>query len=145
MTARPRHPDARLFDRAVLVRGLWQGAGLLAVYAGVQSVAGSSDMARAMTFMVLVLSNLGLIHVNRSWARTLPRRPGETNRHFGRIASATLALLVCVLVVPEISRLFAFVRPPPLMLLAGAGAALLSLLWFEGVKRALGGGRSDAR
>jgi Ca2+-transporting ATPase len=146
MTVRPRHPDARLFDRAVLVRGLWQGAGLLAmllaVYAGVRSVAGSDDMARAMTFMVLVLSNLGLIHVNRSWSRALPGRPGEPNRHFGWIASATLGLLVCVLVVPEISRLFAFDRPPPLLLLAGAGVALLSLLWFEGVKRVLGQGRS---
>jgi Ca2+-transporting ATPase len=146
MTARPRHPDARLFDQTVLVRGLWQGAGLLAillaVYAGVQSVAGSSDVARTMTFMVLVLSNLGLIQVNRSWTRALPHRHGEPNRHFGWIASATLALLVCVLVVPEISRVFAFVRPPPLMLLAGAGAALLSLLWFEGVKWSLGRGRS---
>jgi hypothetical protein len=38
---------------------------------------------------------------------------------------------------PVISRLFSFAAPPPAMLLA-AGAAVLSMLWFEGVKRVHG-------
>ncbi len=138
MTARPRHADARLFDAAILTRGLWQGAGLLAillaVYAGVRSAAQSDEMARALTFMVLVLSNLGLIHANRSWSRTSWRAFGASNRYFGWIALATLALLSCVLAVPEISRLFSFVQPTPVLLLVGVGMAMMSLLWFEGVK-----------
>ncbi len=141
MKTRPRPADARLFDSAVLTRGLWQGAGLLvlllAVYAGVRSTAKSDDMARALTFMVLVLSNLGLIHANRSWGRTSWRASSTFNGHFGWITLATLVLLGCVLAVPEISRLFSFVQPRPDMLLAGIAMALLSLLWFEGVKWAL--------
>ncbi len=34
MQARPRSPDARLFDRAVIARGLWQGGGLLLLLLG---------------------------------------------------------------------------------------------------------------
>jgi hypothetical protein len=43
-----------------------------------------------------------------------------------------------VLAVAPISRLFAFARPTPIMLLAGSAALLLSLLWFEAVKRMRG-------
>ena len=142
MTARPRHPDARLFDAAVVARGLWQGAGLLvlllAVYAGVRSITNSDGMARALTFMVLVLSNLGLIHANRSWGHANWRASAASNAHFRWITLATLALLGCVLGIPDVSRLFAFARPTSAMLLAGVGVSLMSLLWFEGVKWRLG-------
>lgn len=71
MKARPRAADAHLFDAAILVRGLWQGAGLFAwllgVYVWCRSETGSDDIARAMAFIVLVLSNIGLIYANRTW------------------------------------------------------------------------------
>jgi Ca2+-transporting ATPase len=102
-------------------------------------------VARAMTFTVLVLSNLGLIHANRSWGRMSWRGPGASNRHFGWISLATLALLGGVLGVPAIRRLFAFAALTPTMLLIGAGVALMSLLWFEGVKWRLGRRRQPAR
>jgi Ca2+-transporting ATPase len=142
MTARPRSPDARLFDAAVLARGAWQGAGLLvmllAVYVGVHAVAGSDDTARALTFMVLVLANLGLIHANRSWGRASLVGPAASNTTFRWIALATIVLLACVLGIPPVGRLFAFTQPTPTMLLAGVGVAGLCLLWFEAVKWALG-------
>ncbi len=142
MRTPPRRPDARLFDAPVLVRGLWQGTGLLAlllaVYAGVRHVAGTDEVARASTFMVLVLSNLALIHANRSWRTASVRSGVATNKAFGWIALATLVLLGCVLGLPEVSRLFAFERPAPVLLLVGVGVAMLSLLWFEGVKWHLG-------
>jgi Ca2+-transporting ATPase len=85
--------------------------------------------------MVLVLSNLGLIHANRSWSHAIWRGSGKSsNMHFGWITLATVALLACVLGIPAISRLFAFALPTSGMLLAGAGVALMSLVWFEGVK-----------
>jgi len=111
---------------------------LLAVYAGVRFTTNSDDVARAMTFTVLVLSNLGLIQANRSWGHTSWRGPGASNSHFGWISLATLALLGAVLGIPGISRLFAFAPLTPTMLLISASVALLSLLWFEGVKRGLG-------
>ena len=63
-------------------------------------------MARALTFTVLVLSNLCLIHANRSWGRSAWLGGDTSNRQFGWIALATVVLLVCVLGVPAISQLF---------------------------------------
>jgi Ca2+-transporting ATPase len=138
-----------LFDKDVMARGLWQGAGLLvlllAVYDGVRSYAGSDDMARALTFTVLVLSNLCLIHANRSWGRSAWLGGDTSNRQFGWIALATVILLGCVLGVPAISRLFYFLPPSPIMLFAGPGVSIIALVWFEGVKWALGRRHSPVR
>jgi Ca2+-transporting ATPase len=142
MMAPPRRANQRLFDRAVLVRGLWQGAGLLAllvaVYIGSRYLAPSDgrrdDVARAMTFAVLVLSNLALIQSNRSWGRGAWRGNSESHRLFGWIALGTVALLGIVLTVPAVSRLFSFSQPSPMLLLAALGASALGWLWFESVK-----------
>lgn len=145
MSVPPRRSDARLFDKTVLVRGLWQGAGLLALLLGVfalaREVSKSDDVARAMTFYVLVLSNLGLIFSNRFWSQPAllaSDAKGGSNQAFLWIAVATLAVLAGILGVPMVSGLFSFATPTPIMLLAGIGSALLSLLWFETVKWALG-------
>jgi len=142
MRAEPRHPDAGLFDAGVLARGLWQGGGLLlmllAVYAGTREFAGSDEMARALTFAVLVLANLALIYVNRSWVGASWRAAG-VSRSFEWISLATIVLLGCVLGIPAVSSLFAFAQPTPALLLAGAGVAVSCLLWFEAVKWGLGG------
>jgi Ca2+-transporting ATPase len=97
----------------------------------------SDDLARVMTFTVLVLSNLGLIHANRSWSRTSWRGPDVANHYFSWIGGFTLALLACVLGIAPIRTLFAFAEPTPVLLLAGVGVALLGVLWFEWVKWAL--------
>lgn len=138
MKSRPRRPDARLFDAQTIERGLWQGVGLLALLVGTFAVArrttGSDDTARALTFAVLVLSNLSLIYVNRFWSQAALRSGGPANAAFGWITVATVVLLGVILGVPAVGRLFAFVTPTPAMLTAGVGVAGLALLWFELVK-----------
>jgi Ca2+-transporting ATPase len=139
----PRRPDQKLFDKSVLVRGLWQGAGLFLLLLAVYALARAwlpaddrrDDVARALTFVVLILSNLGLIHANRSWGRTVWSGNPESNKQFGWIAAGTVAVLGVVLSVPAVSRLFSFSTPPPVLLLTAMGAAMLSMVWFEGVKR----------
>ncbi len=138
MTVAPRRPDARLFDMAVLVRGLLQGLGLLGLLLGVYAVgrraAGSDDVARAVTFAAMVLSNLGLIFVNRHWERYSPKARSAFNPAFLWISVAAVALLGCVLGVPLLRRLFAFAMPAPGLLALGLGAVAASVLWFEAVK-----------
>ena len=141
MRGKPRRPDDRLFDRAVLVRGLAQGIGLLALLCGVyvwsSRAAHADDVARALTFTVLVLSNIGLIYVNRSWDAP-PWRPGRApNRYFDWMAVATVALLAAVLAIPDIARLFAFALPPARMLAVAGACSVLATLWFEAVKAIL--------
>lgn len=152
MTARPRHPDQRLFDSTVLTRGLWQGTGLLllllTVYGGVRSATNSDDTARAVMFMVLVLSNLGLIQANRAWGRgghMSWRSHITSNPSFIWITLASLILLVCVLGIPAVGRLFAFARPTPPILLAGAAVAVVSLLWLQIVNWGFGRWRADRK
>jgi Ca2+-transporting ATPase len=109
------------------------------VYAGARAWladdAARNEMARALTFVVLVLSNLGLIHANRSWGHTALLGQAESNQQFGWIAGGTVVVLGVVLGVPAVSQLFAFATPPPAMLLAGVFFAVLALVWFELVKR----------
>jgi P-type Ca2+ transporter type 2C len=148
MKSRPRRPEARLFDAAAITRGLWQGMGLLLLllgtYAAARRFSGSDDIARALTFTALVLSNLALIHVNRSWAPVALRRGGMDNAAFGWIAGGTVVLLGLILEIPPVTRLFLFVSPSPAMLATGVGVAVLALFWFEAVKWALGRRRAPA-
>jgi Ca2+-transporting ATPase len=46
-------------------------------------------------------------------------------------------VLAIILSVPVVSKLFAFVLPTPTLMALGVGVALVSTLWFEGVKRVL--------
>jgi len=137
----PRRPDARLFDAQVLLRGLVQGSGLFGIvllaYLLARSASGSDETARALAFTVLVVSNLALIHVNRTWT---PRRDSSRswNAAFGWIASATCALLAVVLLVPAVSGLFAFTTPSMSLLLTGLGLCLGALAWFEATKWLVG-------
>jgi Ca2+-transporting ATPase len=141
----PRHADQRLFDKAVLVLGLWQGTGLLAllvaVYAGGRLLASpevdGDDMARTLTFVVLVLSNLALIQANRSWGRSPWRGDRESNKQFGWVVLGTIALLGVVLAIPVVSRLFSFARPSAMLLTLALAASALSWLWFECINWAL--------
>jgi Ca2+-transporting ATPase len=141
MRGRPRRPDERLFDIAVLARGLAQGAGLLALLCGLYAWSshhtGSDEVARAMTFTALVLSNIGLIHVNRSWNAPAWQGKPAGNRYFNWMACLTVALLAIVLATPEIARLFSFIPPPARLLPVAAGCAALATFWFEIVKVAL--------
>ena len=139
MRAPPRSRHSRLFDAPVLQRGLLQGAGLLVLVLlayVVASRSASHDVARAVAFSVLVLSNLALIQVNRAWGLRRDRRAG--NPAFAWIALATCALLALVLTIPAVAALFAFAFPEPRLLAAAAGLTVLALFWFEGVKRVPG-------
>lgn len=139
MTSKPRRPDMRLFDRAILTRGLLQGGGLLALligfYLAVKWSGQSDDMARTTTFLTLVLSNLGLIHANRSWSQPSWPWRMESGRPFAWISLATMLLLAAVLSLDTIGQLFAFSRPGPGLLLACGAATALSVAWFELIKR----------
>ncbi len=142
MTVPPRSLHARLFDSAVLTRGLWQGSGLLllllALFGGSRALSGSDETARALTFAVLVVSSLALIHVNRSWGRSNCLAAGPSNPYFRWMTIASVAVLGIILYVPLVSKPFAFARPTPTLMLIGLGVVLASALWFEAVKRVIG-------
>ena len=136
MASKPRRPDMHLFDREILLRGLLQGAGLLAMLVGfhvlVRWLGNSDEVARTTTFLSLVASNLGLIYVNRQWTQPSWRRGAESNRAFAWIGIA--ASLLLLLGVAAIRELFAFALPDLALLMQCAMVAVLAIIWFECVK-----------
>ncbi len=137
MQAPPRSPQARLFDRHVWGRGLAQGVGLLAIvvlaYAQARAASGADEVARALAFVVLVVANLALIHVNRHW-----RRPARAHRAwnpaFVWMVLATAAVLLLVFLVPGLLAWLGFARPGAALWLAAAGWCLAAWAWFEAVR-----------
>jgi Ca2+-transporting ATPase len=92
----------------------------------------ADDVIRSMSFATLVLSNLGLILVNRSWRlnvwRTFAERRNPTLRW---ILGLTVVVLVAVLWVPWLRRVFGFGAISIGQAAIAAGAAVAGVCWFE--------------
>ena len=140
MRVKPRPPSMPLFNREVWMRGLAQGVGLLCILLAMDWGARthlhpSSDALRTLIFLVLILSNLGLILVSLSWGATRWWDALSRNATFIAMTLATMALLGAVLGIPAIRSLFAFEPLSRPLLAVGAVALVLAVGWFEMVKR----------
>jgi Ca2+-transporting ATPase len=136
---RPPHPpNEPMFDRRSLAISLLQGASVLAIVLAVFLVAlsGSRDPqeAHALTFTTLVIANLCLIFVNRSQSRSLLATLRTPNAALWWITGGVLVALGLILSVPFLRDLFGFSLLHPLSLLICLAAAIVSVLWFEGIK-----------
>ena len=138
MNRPPRAATDRLFDRALLMRSVLQGVGILLILLAIFGIAlyrgqGEED-ARALTFTSMVVANLALILANRSWTEggIAVRRP---NAALWWVSGAALALLTAVLYVPFLRTLFhfSFLHPLDLALCAFAGA--VGFAWLEILKK----------
>jgi P-type Ca2+ transporter type 2C len=136
---RPPHPlDAPLFSRGMVIAGLIQGLGILAVVAGVYAFGLLSGLgegeARMFAFVSLVIANLGLIFSNRSRTQTIVSMLRVPNKALWWITGGALLFLGLVLAVPVLRDLFQFapLHSREMALLAFSG--LSSLLVAECVK-----------
>jgi Ca2+-transporting ATPase len=132
----PRQVGAPLFDRRVLVLSVLQGLSVLAAVVGVYlwAVAGERADAsvRSVTFATLVLSNLLLIVVNRSWRLPVWRLVVERRNPTVRwILVLGAGLLGSLLMVPWLRTLFSLGPLRWVDLVVAAAAAVLGVLWFE--------------
>jgi len=105
----PRRPDEPLLARSTVLTALLQGVLVLLVVAATYGWALSAlpePSARAVSYAVLVLANLGLIFSNLSPQRRLLAALRTANRTFWVVAAAALALLALVLLVPGVTAAF---------------------------------------
>jgi len=127
----PRRADARLFDRVVVWRGVWQGAVLLVLvvlaYQLAVMTSGSDDLGRTVAFISLVTGNLVLIQANRRWS-SAGQGVRATNPAFRWMALAALVLLGVAVEVPAVAALFRF-EPLPLPLW-GLMGVVVALFWL---------------
>ena len=148
MNRPPRNPREQLFNRRMVGLSLLQGFSVLAILVAVYAIAllrgnGEND-ARALTFTTLIVANLGLILVNRSWSRTIWQTVRSPNVALWWVVGGAILFLGLVLYVPFLKDLFHISTLHPLDLLICLAAGVVSILWFEGLKL-LSGRKVDSR
>jgi len=131
----PRPTKEPLFGKRVLLISLMQGTILLLVtlmmlgYSQSQGLA--DNVARAMIFTTLVIGNLGLILVNRSWQRVTLHALDNRNPALWWIVGGALAFLFMTLTLPSLYEMFHFSSLSWQQLTLCVFAGLGSVAWFE--------------
>jgi Ca2+-transporting ATPase len=131
----PRRVDDPLFSRRMIGVSLTQGFFVLMAVFGVYLWAAlsgqSAGAVRALSFATLVIGNLGLIFVNRSWTHSVAGGLKHENRALWYVTCGTLGAIALLFAFPATRELFEFdvVRPAAFVVAGLAGAA--SVVWFE--------------
>jgi Ca2+-transporting ATPase len=138
MERRPRGLSEPMFGSRMLSISLAQGIVALAAVLGVYLWAVLSGHAaadvRTLAFGTLVITNLCLILVNRSWTSTVLGGLTRRNPALWWVIGGTLGILGALLAVPSARQLFGFAPVHPSDLLVMVGAGVLSVVWFEAYK-----------
>ena len=131
----PRPPNEPLFGRRILLISLLQGGVLLLVTLLVLGYAlqqgATEDTARAFTFATLVVGNLGLILVNRSWRHSILNILDIRNSAFWWVAGGAFGFLLLTLSLPALRTIFHFAAITPQQFMLCLIAGLASVIWFE--------------
>ncbi|GFO59211.1 ATPase [Geomonas silvestris] len=131
----PRPPAEPLFSRRVLLLSTLQGVGVLVMLLAVFGVCLSRGQgeyeARTLTFMTLIIANLGLMMTNRSWSATLGAILKVPNSALWWVTGGAVGFLAIVLNVPAAREVFRFCAVHPLDVVISVTAGLLSVVWFE--------------
>ena len=141
----PRDASAPLFGGATLWLALLQGLGVLAAVLGAFAWAAPrlpEEEARAFAFATLVVGNLALILSNRSATEPFWVTLRTPNRALWVVVGLALSLLLAALYVPWAVTVLRFAPLPWHELAAAGGLGLLSVLWFEAIKRVRRGRRA---
>ncbi|HMA65546.1 MAG: cation-translocating P-type ATPase [Fibrobacterota bacterium] len=133
MKRKPRSIDAKLFDWSTLLKCFIQGTLALAVTIGVYlfiRIDHSTEAARALAFLSLVVCNLGMILSNRSLTRSSISMLKEKNAAFKWVLGGTVAVMILILTVPFLKNLFQFgtVSWNDLLLALGGGIIAVGLM-----------------
>lgn len=134
----PRAPNSLLFGRDIFGLGLLQGVCVLIVVLSVYGAAlqgwREPEDAVALGFTTLIVANLGLIFVNRSWTRTVWSTLSTPNWALWGVIGGAVAFLGLTLYIPFLQKLFHFSQLHPDDLLLCLVAGVVSIVWFEGWK-----------
>ena len=134
----PRDPMTPLLVRKRVLWAVLQGMLAFAILAGIFIVTARMDVPdadlRALVFASLVLINVGLILVNRSFKSSLIRAFMRPNRSLWILTSSIAVLLAVALVWPPAQSLFHFGKFHWNELAVSATAGLASLLLLEVIK-----------
>ena len=112
MTRPPRPTNAKIFDKSILLLGVKQGVALLAwvvfVYWFAQKNGFDSEQARTLTFTAMIVGDIWLILINRSWSRHFFASLAQPNKILWTVLGATVTVLIVGIFVPPVRALFHF-------------------------------------
>ena len=138
MRRRPRRMELTFLSwtelRTSLAQGLMITVGVLGCYQYAVINGLGEDMTRTLSFTALVVANIALTLVNRSFEHSIFSTIAYRNLLLRGIVLGTAALLLLLLYVPLLRDFFHLASPSAGLLGLAAGAGLLSVLWYEGVK-----------
>ena len=134
----PRRATDTFLAGPELGRSIAQGLGIslavLGVYYGFMQRGEPVEVVRTLVFTTLVLSNIGLALVNRSFTQSVFQTIRVPNPVLWLLLGLTFGLLLTTLFVPITRQLFGF-APVSALALGWCGlAALLGVGWIEGYK-----------
>jgi P-type Ca2+ transporter type 2C len=136
MNRKPRKLEEPLFGREMIRTGLIQGLGILlvvcGVYAGMLLRGYGEEQARMLAFLNMVVADLVLVFVNRSWTRSLFQLLRLPNRALWWVVGGALTFLALTMVVPFLRELMKFAILPAweYALLLATGAVILAIAEF---------------
>jgi Ca2+-transporting ATPase len=138
MNRPPRDRNEPLLSRRRLLLSLAQGLGVLAAVLAVFVISlqrgADENTARALTFATLIVANIGLIMVNRSWHRSLLKTLRTYNSAVWWVVGGALLFLGLVIYTPGLQDVFHFAPLPAIDLVIALVAGVASILWFEFMK-----------
>lgn len=136
MRRAPRDPQESIFNRQNLTIAVLQGCSILAVCTTIYLVFAQRDIveARTLAFITLLLSNVCLALVNRSWTKIFWRTLGSRNKALWFVVTFAIILIISITELPTLSELFGFSVFHLHDWIICAGAAALGLTWFEVLK-----------
>ncbi len=141
MTRPPRRMGERLLNKKTFIISLLQGinvlAAVFAVYVYAVYMGKDKAEARTLTFATLVIANFMLMLTNLSWKKNIFAIMRMKNKAMRVVTAGTMAALAAVLYIPFARSLFHFSSLYAIDLSIALTAGLLSLLWFEGLKKFL--------
>jgi len=134
----PRRPTDSFLAGTALARSIWQGLGItaavLGIYAAAMTQGEAAPMVRTVVFTTLVLSNILLVLVNRSFTLSAWRMVRLPNRVLWLLLGLTTIMLLTTLFFPPARQLFGFAPVSGAWLGWCALAALVGVGWVEGFK-----------
>jgi Ca2+-transporting ATPase len=138
MKRKPRDPDEPLFGKHMFMLSFMQGFFSFLAVAGVfwysLKTVGSEPEARTLAFITLVISNLGIILVNRSWTKNIFASLRVKNTAIAWVVSGTIIFLGMVIYVPVLQNIFHFSYMHLNDVVLSLSLGIVSVAWFEVVK-----------
>ena len=138
MRRRPRRMELTFLSwrelRTSLAQGLMITAGILFCYQLAVHHGLGEPMTRTLVFTCLVVANIALTLVNRSFEHSVLGTLRYPNALLRGILAGTVVMLLALLYVPLFRDFFQLASPGIGLLALATGVGLASVLWYEGVK-----------